>query len=212
MRKISFLFIMVFLMLFMFSVNTFAQSKHDEMRKRENAVLDAVVTQEQPWKGAKYKDEFGDPTGSKYIYQMVEGMFQNSAGESRCYVTILVSGKYFYPPTWDFRKVVIFLQHYNRGAGYETYSRSSQKIYDSPVYFKMKNSVGKTEIYNEPDLWSWSETGGIQLSPPADFIKFVIVSKGYIKVGMQINGGARYQFKFDATGFRDFANSYLLGR
>jgi hypothetical protein len=145
-------------------------------------VFCTTTTASAKWTQGCFVDEFGDKTAKKFIKFETKGIFSNSATQdSPCGVKILVS---------NIGNVGIFLYEYDS---------------NPPAYFigdgrvLIKNSKG--DLFEECSISKWSQGGGISLGINYDFLLFLKISVGEVKVAIYDEYSSQYHFTINANGF-----------
>ncbi|MCH7827954.1 MAG: hypothetical protein IIC75_08310 [Bacteroidetes bacterium] len=197
--------IAILTLLFLLSCNNSQKDSPEVLRKKtiEDSLykvrkdsLDKVEAERlaylnRPWKVNTFVDNFGDPTGEKYIQTQVEGYFSNSATSNLYMFSEVILKK---------NAAGIFLHLYRKNTPAEKFIGS--------VQIQMKNVVGKKLIINTSG--EWSQKGGIKIDNNiggyyhwdfSKFKKFIQKSIGSIKVVIFDDYSGVYNFKLDATGF-----------
>lgn len=143
------------------------------------------------WYKGTFTDEFGDPTGKKYINTTTEGGFSNSATRnSYLFVEILVTKN----------SAGIFLHEYEKNSSPESFYTGATVM--------LKNSSGETLRISSNS--KWNQTGGLAIrrneySPGfLNFKNFLLNSPGNeIKVVIQDEYSSRYNFTINTKGFKE---------
>lgn len=134
------------------------------------------------WFERTFKDEFGDPTDSKYILNVMQGTFSNSAADdANAYISCIYRGD-------DLFEFVIF-----------EYQLGNKAIFDETVFHTMyvKDDNGNKIAYRE--LLSMSK-GSIMLQD--DFLTEQIKKNRKLKMLIITNDTyTKYNFIMDCTGF-----------
>ncbi len=163
------------------------QKKLIEKEKQDSlARVDSIKKsyESRAWKIDQFVDDFGEKKGDKYLFTLSDGQFSNSAtSDSYLGVKILVEKK----------DAGIFLHEYS-------YDRPAAKFIGSGK-IRMKNQDDKElTIFSYSE---WNQKGGL-LVTGSDFNKlkkFLIESKGLIKVAISDEYSSSYQFNIDANWF-----------
>lgn len=151
------------------------------------AVSDAKLAYEnRPWKIGEYSDQFGDPTGEKFISTNTIGNFSNSAtSNSDLWVKIIIEKSI----------AGLFLHQYSP-------SDQAEKFIGNGKMF-LKNEKGeKIEILIGGH---WNQNGGIRIENNnfTKLISFLKKSPGEIIVVVHNEYSSIYNFSIKGDGFND---------
>jgi hypothetical protein len=143
-----------------------------------------------PWKIGSFVDNFGDPTGDKFIEANIEGVFSNSATSgSPLYIRILLEKD----------DCGIFLHEYGR-------SQPAEKFIGGGT-LQLKNEAN--EVLSTIIIADWNEKGGLLIdNKTAGYYhgrydklkKFIFESGGKIKAVISEKYGSEYKFTIDMAG------------
>lgn len=107
---------------------------------------------------------FDKPTGTKYVYQIIDGVFSNSAtASSRLRIQIVVYNKYFNDGTVALEGVMRFDEYANDTQEMRLYSheyptRSGGKIVDKEnerIFYQHSGGTFFSRVNDETNLCSW---------------------------------------------------------
>lgn len=146
-------------------------------------VLFSTIAFAGDWEQRTFKDDFGDPTGAKFVaHYDSTGIFANSAVSwTTCPVYVMVTDK---------STIGVFL--YEHGGSTATSLSGSGTV-------AMKNEAGMK-------MWTtvrgkWNPRGGISLYNEHAIISFLMRSEGIVKVVIKDGYSATYKFLINVDGF-----------
>lgn len=163
--------------------DSISQAKQDSVKKAEEA---RIAYEKRPWKSGEFVDNFGDPTGKKYIQTVITGSFSNSATTNEyLFVKLLITKS----------NAGLFLHEYSA-------DRQAEKfIGDGTIH--LKNETGeKIKIGIDGD---WNQQGGLLIASTnfSKFMSFLKKSSGKIDVIVFDEYSSKFLFKIDLQGFNE---------
>jgi len=197
--KISVFLLFAFIIFISCETKKSQQEKEAEMEKKAQEEVQDIINStadeieaEAPkkrvkpnWETLNYNDDFGDPTGDKFIQNSIKGSFSNSATSySDLYAKVRI----------DKNSAGIFLHE-------RKWSSPAVKPIRS-MTISMKNANGKTIRIMTSQ--SWNTSGGISIADPNmryKLVNFIKQSPGEIKVVVKDSYSSVYRFDFNANGF-----------
>ena len=127
----------------------------------KNTVCDTLLGN---WEIGEYVDDFDKPTGKKYVYQIIDGAFSNSAtASSRLRVQIVIYNKYFNDGTVALEGEMRFDEYANGTQemclySYEYPTPSGGKIVDKTnerIFYQHSGGVFFSRVNDETNWCSW---------------------------------------------------------
>lgn len=159
------------------------KAKNDSIKKIED---ERKAYESRPWKLDRFVDNFGDPTGEKYIKSYSSGIFSNSATNGDdLYVKLLVTRS----------SIGLFLYEYSNDNAAEKFIGGGTVL--------AKNEAGeKVQVGITGD---WNSQGGINIGGGhySKLIAFMKKSTGRIKFVVYDDYSSKYNFEVDMRGFND---------
>ena len=159
------------------------------IQARRDSIRQSVRSKEiekMQWEVKNFVDDFGDPTGNRYLSAESKGTFSNSAtNDSPLFAQLLVttghSGLFLYE-----------------------YRRSSPAVgFIGNGIIRLRNQAGKTITLFSFDSWS-SNTGLlIDKSNSKQLVDFLSMAEGEIQVVVRDEYSSVYRFSLNATGFSE---------